>query len=359
MREKGPGGPGAGEVDMGEETGDSGRENGKGGTMPRIVVLSPLPEDMVRGFFAGEAGAEQVEVTVYTGDPGPGLVEVVRGADVIIGDFTFRLPIDAEVAEAARGCRLIQQPSIGYQHIDLEATRRVGIPVANVGAANAVGVAEHAVMFMLMLLKKVLYFHSKTARGEWAQSEVFTVGSLELMDKTVGIVGMGNIGREVALRLRPFGCQVLYHDLRRLEPEAERELGVEYASLEDLLRASDIVSLHVPLTPATRHLIDEEKLDMMKPSAYLLNLARGEVVDEEALYRALRDGRLAGAGLDVFTQEPVDPGNPLLSLPNVVLTPHTAGGTNESRVRMIQVTVENVRRVLSGEKPLYVVNGVE
>lgn len=327
--------------------------------MARIVVLSPLPEEMVRGFFAGEAGAEEVEVSVYTGDPGPGLVEAVKGADVIIGDFTFRLPIDAEVARAARGCRLIQQPSIGYQHIDLEATRQAGIPVANVGAANAVAVAEHAVMFMLMLLKKALHFHAKTSRGEWAQQEIFTVGCFELLGKTVGIVGMGHIGREVAFRLRPFGCQVLYHDLRRLDPDKERELGVEYASLEDLLKRSDIVTLHVPLTPETRHLIDEEKLGMMKSGAYLLNLARGEVVDEEALYRALRDGRLAGAGLDVFSREPVDPENPLLRLPNVVLTPHTAGGTNESRVRMIQVTVENVRRVLSGEKPLYVVNGVE
>ncbi len=327
--------------------------------MPRIVVLSPLPEEMVRGFFVGQEGAESLEVSVYRGEPGPGLVEAVRGADVIIGDFTFRLPIDAEVAEAARGCRLIQQPSIGYQHIDLEATRRAGIPVANVGAANAVAVAEHAVMFMLMLLKNALYFHHKTAEGQWAQQDMFTVGCRELLGKTVGIVGMGHIGREVAVRLKPFGCRVLYHDLRRLDPEQERELGADYASLEDLLRTSDIVTLHVPLTPETRHLIDGERIGMMKEGAYLINLARGEVVDEEALYRALKEGRLAGAGLDVFSREPVDPDNPLLRLPQVVLTPHTAGGTDESRLRMIQVTVENVRRVLAGEKPLHVVNGVE
>ncbi len=327
--------------------------------MPRIVVLSPLSQDAVRGMLAGVTGREDILVEVYNGDAGPGLEEAVRGADVIIGDFTFRLPIDAAVAEAARGCRLIQQPSIGYQHIDLEATRRAGIPVANVGAANAVGVAEHAVMFMLCLLKRALYFHAKTARGEWGQQDIFTLGLGELHGKTLGIVGMGNIGREVALRARPFGCRMLYHDLRRLPEEEERELGVEFAELEGLLRASDIVSLHVPLTPETRHLMDRERLAMMKPGAYLLNLARGEVVDEEALAEALREGRLAGAGIDVFAEEPVNPDNPLLASDRVMLSPHVAGGTDESRVRMLQVTVENVVGALSGGKPRFVVNGVE
>jgi len=327
--------------------------------MAKVVVLSPLPEEAVRGMLGGVSEAAGVTVEVYQGDPGPGLEEAVRGADVIIGDFTFRLPIDARVAEAARGCRLIQQPSIGYQHIDLEATRRAGIPVANVGAANAVGVAEHAVMFMLCLLKKALYFHHKTAAGEWGQQDIFTLGMYELQGKAVGIVGMGNIGREVAARLKPFGCRVLYYDLVRLPAEREEELGAEYAGLEELLRSSDIVTLHVPLTPETRHLIDRERLSLMKPEAYLLNLARGEVVDEEALAEALREGRLAGAGLDVFAREPVDPDNPLLKSDRVILSPHVAGGTNESRVRMLQVTIENVTRVLSGEKPRFVVNGVE
>lgn len=327
--------------------------------MARVVVLSPLPEEAVKGMLVGVADREKVTVEVYRGDPGAGLEEAVRGADVIIGDFTFRLPIDAGVAEAARGCRLIQQPSIGYQHIDLEATRRVGIPVANVGAANAIGVAEQTVMFMLCLLKKALYFHHKTARGEWGQQDIFTLGIYELHGKTLGIVGMGNIGREVAVRARPFGCRILYYDLVRLPEEKELELGVEYAELEDLLRASDIVTLHVPLTSETRHLIDRERLSLMKPEAYLLNLARGEVIDEEALAEALENGRLAGAGLDVFAQEPVNPDNPLLKSDKVILSPHVAGGTNESRVRMLQVTVDNVTRVLSGQKPRFVVNGVE
>ncbi len=327
--------------------------------MPKIVVLAPLPEEAVKGMLAGATDREDIDIEVYGGDPGPGLVEAARGADVIIGDFTFRLPIDAEAAEAARGCRLIQQPSIGYQHIDLEATRAAGIPVANVGAANAVGVAEQAIMFMLCLLKKALYFHDKTSRGEWAQQDIFTIGLKEAYGKTLGIVGMGHIGKEVAARAKAFGCRIIYHDIVGLPPEEEEELGAERLELEELLRTSDIVSIHVPLTPETAGLIDGEKLALMKPDACLLNLARGEVVDEDALAEALSQGRLAGAGLDVFTREPVDPGNPLLASDKVFLSPHVSGGTDESRVRMIAVTIENVTRALSGEKPLHVVNGVE
>jgi phosphoglycerate dehydrogenase-like enzyme len=326
--------------------------------MHKIVVLAPLPETVAKGMFAAATDLEDVTIEVYGGEPGPGLAEAVKGAGVIIGDFTFRLPIDAAAAEAARGCLLIQQPSIGYQHIDLEATRLAGIPVANVGAANAIGVAEQAIMFMLCLLKKALYFHNKTAGGEWAQQDIFTLGLMELHGKTLGLVGMGNIGREVAARAKSFGCRIVYSDVVALPGETAAELGAKRLDLDELLRASDIVSLHVPLTPQTTRLIDRDRLAMMKPHAYLLNLARGEVVDEAALAEALEEGRLAGAGIDVFTQEPVSPDNPLLASDRVFLSPHVSGGTNESRIRMLAITVDNVNRVLRGEKPLYVVNGV-
>jgi phosphoglycerate dehydrogenase-like enzyme len=326
--------------------------------MVRIVVLAPLPEAVAQGMFAEATDRDDVTIEVYDGEPGPGLAEAVRGAGVIIGDFTFRLPVDAAAAEAARGCLLIQQPSIGYQHIDLEATRQAGIPVANAGAANAIGVAEQAIMFMLCLLKRALHFHTRTAAGEWAQQDIFTLGLFELYGKTLGIVGMGNIGRELAARAKGFGCRIVYSDTVALSPEKEEELGAERLDLEELLREADIVSLHVPLTPETTRLIDRGRLALMKPGAYLLNLARGEVVDEAALAEALREDRLAGAGIDVFTQEPVDPDNPLLASDKVILSPHVSGGTNESKARILTITVENVNRVLRGEKPLYVVNGV-
>ncbi len=322
--------------------------------MPIIVVLSPIPKAAIEAMLP--AG---VEVQFYGGDPGPGLIDAVKGANVIVGDYTFRLPIDAEVAKAAEGCRLIQQPSVGYQHIDLEATRDEGIPVANAGTANTVGVAEHTIMFMLCLLNKALHFHNKTAAGEWAQEDAFTMGSFELMGKTLGIVGMGNIGKEVARRAKPFSCRMVYYDVNALPVELEAELGVERMDLEELLRMSDIVSIHVPLLPATRNLIDRERIALMKPGACLLNLARGEAVDEEALAEALREGRLGGAGIDVYREEPVNPDNPLLKLDNVILSPHIAGATNESRARIFMATIENVNRVLQGEKPINVVNGVE
>jgi glyoxylate reductase len=327
--------------------------------MMRILSLSPLPVEAVKAMFPESVGGQEVLVEAYGGDPGPGLVEAVRGADIIIGDFTFRLPMDREVIAAASGCRLIQQPSVGYQHIDLEAARQEGIPVANAGAANTVGVAEHAIMFMLCLLKKALYFHAKTSEGEWRQSDAFSLGSFELQGKTLGIVGMGNIGKEVARRAGGFSCRVVYSDPVGLAAEMEEKLGAERLDLDALLRVSDIVSLHVPLTPQTRHLIDRDKLALMKPEAYLLNLSRGEIVDEEALAEALDGGRLAGAGIDVFSEEPVSPDNPLLRSEKVILSPHVAGATNESRIRIMSVLMENVTRVLRGEKPLFVVNGVE
>lgn len=328
-------------------------------TVARILSLAPLPVEAVRAMFPKSVGGQEVLVEAYGGDPGPGLVEAVRGADIIIGDFTFRLPLDKEAIGAASGCRLIQQPSVGYQHIDLEAARQEGIPVANAGAANTVGVAEHAIMFMLCLLKKALYFHAKTAGGEWRQSDAFSLGSFELLGKTLGIVGMGNIGREVARRANAFSCRIVYSDPVPLPQEVEKELGAERMELDDLLRESDIVSLHVPLTPHTRHLIDRDKLALMKPEAYILNLARGEIVDEEALAEALQEGRLEGAGIDVFAEEPVNPASPLLRSDKVILSPHVAGATNESRVRIMNVLIENVNRVLRGEKPLFVVNGVK
>ncbi|OFW58983.1 MAG: hypothetical protein A2W01_10040 [Candidatus Solincola sediminis] len=319
--------------------------------MPKIVVLSPIPIELLQAMLPVGVDAE-----IYAGDIGPGLIEAVRGADIIIGDYTYRLPIDAEVAKAARGCRLIQQPSVGYQHIDLEATRSEGIPVGNAGVANVVAVAEQTIMFALCLLKKALHFHEKTAAGEWAQQDAFTMGSFELMGKTLGIVGMGNIGKEVARRAKPFSCRTLYHDIVALPVELESELGAERMELEELLGISDIVTLHVPLLPATKNLMNRERLSLMKPTAYLLNLARGEAVDEEALAEALSEGRLAGAGIDVFREEPLNPDNPLLKLNNVILSPHIAGVTNESRARILMVTIENVNRVLQGEKPMNIVN---
>jgi len=329
----------------------------------KILVLSPLPEALVQALFdaklAGSAEPLVVDIETYAGSSRAELLEAVKGADVIIGDYTFNTVLDEEVLSAAAPCLLVQQPSVGYQHIDVDAAARVGIPVANVAGANSIAVAEHTLMAALALLKKLTMQHEKTKAGVWAQDEMATFGVFELYGKTLGIIGMGQIGQEVALRARAFGCNMVYYDIKPLAPERAAELGVTQMGLDELLAQSDVVSLHAPLTPETEGMLNAERLAMMKQGAVLVNVARGGLVEEEALSKALEEGRLAGAAVDVFSEEPVTGVNPLLLAPNTILTPHTAGATNESRFRIIGVAMDNVAAVLEGRVPGFIVNGVE
>lgn len=296
-------------------------------------------------------------VSVVDLDPGE-VDRTIAGADVLLGDFTFERRVTAETIRGAIRLKLIQQPSVGVQHIDLEACRARGIPVANAAGANDKSVAEHTILLALMLMRKVLYFHSQTAQGRWTQMDAFSLGVFELAGKRWGIVGMGRIGRELARRLKSFDLEIFYTDPRRLPPEEESALGIQFAPLDKLIRRSDIVSLHAPLTDETRGMIRREILHQMKPQAILVNVARGELVDEEALAEALNTGKIAGAGIDVFSPEPIRPDSPILRCKNVVLTPHLAGTTNEARARIIEISVKNIVRVLKGEKPVNVVNGL-
>ena len=229
--------------------------------------------------------------------------------------------------------------------------------MANIGGANAVSVAEHTVMLALMLLKRAVYAHSKLVGGQWTQGELMNVVG-EIYGKTWGVLGMGRIGREVTARVLAFGAKVIYYDVVRRE-EVEK-LGVEYRPFNRLLAESDILSIHVPLTPETRGMIGEKELRMMKPTAILINVSRGEITDEEALARAVREGWIAGVGVDVFSVEPPPADHPLLQVAkegfNVVVTPHIGGATSEARMRIINVTLENVVRALAGLRPENVVN---
>ena len=329
----------------------------------KILVLSPLPEALVQALFdaklAESAEPLEVDIETYAGASRSDLLEAVAGADVIIGDYTFNTELDEELLQAAAPCLLVQQPSVGYQHIDIEAAGRAGVPVANVAGANAIGVAEHTIMAALALLKKLMMQHEKTRAGVWAQDEMATYGVFELFGKTLGIIGMGQIGQEVVLRARPFGCNMIYYDVRPLAPERAAELGVALVGLDELLAQSDVVTLHAPLTPETEGMLNTERIAMMKPGAVLVNVARGGLVDEDALAKALAEGRLAGAAVDVYSEEPVTGDNPLLLAPNTILTPHTAGATNESRFRIIGVAMDNVAAVLEGRVPRFILNGVE
>lgn len=321
-----------------------------------VVSTMPLPAELVRGFFPDDA---DVEITVVDPRTEDAAAEACVDADIVIGDYEFHVPISGKVVEAMTRCRLIQQPSAGYQQIDVEAAARKGIPVASVGGANAVAVAEHTVMAALALMKQLVWLDAEVRKGEWPQQTVRNRGHFELADKTWGILGFGRIGREVAKRLAGWDVTTLYHDVVKAPPEVEAELGVRYAEIDEILESADVVSLHTPLTPETRHLVDAGALARMKPNAYLVNVARGEVVDEEALVAALRDGTIKAAALDVFAEEPLPAGHPFTEFENVLLSPHTAGTASEAVDRILQAAQENLGRAVRGEPPLYVVNGVE
>lgn len=329
--------------------------------MTTIVSTAPLPAPIIKGLIESALGdrrtaAGDLDVISLPERSKDALLDLAASADIVVGDYTFEIPIDAEVVARLEKCRLIQQPSAGYQQIDVEAAREKGIPVANAGGANDVAVAEHTVMVGLALLKSLFWADAHTRAGEWPQMAVSSVGCVELAGKTWGIVGLGRIGREVARRLKGFGCRILYYDVVAAPPEVEAELGVERAELGALLKASDVVSLHVPLTAETHGLIDAEALAKIGGSSYLINVARGEVVDEAALIEALRNKVIKGAAIDVFTQEPPPKDHPLLELDNAIVTPHIAGVTDESRRRIMQVTASNIAGVILGEEPRNVVN---
>jgi phosphoglycerate dehydrogenase-like enzyme len=261
--------------------------------------------------------------------------------------------VEAGHIEAASHLRFIQAPSHGFDHIDIEAAAARGIPVANVGSsgAEAATVAEHAFGLMLACAKKLIDGHSALREGRWATQELLQMGLSDLHAKTLGIVGLGHIGREVATRARAFGMDVVYAD-----PVAEAEPGLKRVELDELLRTADVVTVHVPLLPSTRALIGERELSLLKPRAILVNTSRGPVVDNEALAEALHAGRVI-AGIDVFDPEPPPADHPLLRAPNIVLSPHVAGVTGESVRRIMAEAIENLKRFAAGERPRDVVNG--
>jgi glyoxylate reductase len=318
----------------------------------KVVSTSPLPLDAVRRFVPKDAEADITIVDPRTEDAA---VEAVRGADIVIGDYVFQIPLTRRVIEAMDACTLIQQPSTGYQQIDVTAAAERGIPVANVQGANDSAVAEHTVMVAGALMRDIVAVDRETRAGEWPQMRPY----YEIAGKTWGIVGFGRIGRHVARRLAGWDAEVIYHDAFRAPEDVEASLGVTHVELDELLTRADVVSLHVPLAESTTGLLSADRLGLMKKSAYLVNVSRGEVIDEAALVDALANGRLRGAALDVFAEEPLPAGHPLAELDNVILTPHTAGTVVEARIRVMKAVAANVGRLIKGEPLVDIVNGVK
>ena len=280
------------------------------------------------------------------------LGEALRRADYLMG---FIRQIDDEVLLAADQLKLAQLMSVGYDEFNLGGARKARLPVALNGGANAIAVAEHAIMLMLATLKHLTELDPSVRAGGWRGASLGSIRLYELWSSTVGIVGMGRIGQMVAQRLAGWDAKLVYYDPYRLKPEREAELGVTYLPLDELVQTADVVSIHVPLNVTTRNLIDARRLALMKPTTVVVNTARGGLVDEDALVKALREGRIAGAGLDVLSEEPPPTDHPLLSIPNTVLTPHMAGPSWQSWPRRFENCFANIVRVQNGGKPLWVV----
>jgi phosphoglycerate dehydrogenase-like enzyme len=296
--------------------------------------------------------------------------EDLAGADVIV---SAKRRISPAVMEAAGpSLRLIQIQGRAPWVVDWDAAAAASVPVSSIPHRGAIAVAEHAMALMLSVARKIVPGHRGTVTAQYRDRRIEPIrtdertiafnwlkipGVEQLYGKTLGLLGLGDIGLEVARRARAFDMNVCYHKRHPLPEEAECMSGVQYVEFDELFSESDVVSLHAPHTPETERLVGATALGLMRPHAVLVNTARGGLIDEDALVRALRTGGIAGAGLDVFVDEPLPAEHPLLELDNVVLSPHVGGGTGGGQRAMVADVIENLTRLSRGEPPLHLTTG--
>lgn len=259
---------------------------------------------------------------------------------------TLKLPGDT--INRMPNLKFIQRWGAGVDIIDIETAGKRGVPVANIAGENAPAVAELALLLMLSVYRNVLAINEALRKGQWIKNSIDKQCYM-INEKKVGIIGAGNIGKLIGKYVQALDATVQYCDIRRLTPEQEEKLGFQYVSLEELLKTSDIVTLHVPLNETTKYMIDEEQISLMKPTAILINAARGGVVNENALLKALKENRLLGAGLDCFEIEPLPADSPILEFPNVVLSCHVGGNTADLAFKLAKRCPENIRAFMRGE----------
>lgn len=311
----------------------------------RILVADPIAEDGVaRLRTAGH-------VDVATGLPKEELIARIGEYDALV--VRSETKVTADVFEAAHRLRVVGRAGVGVDNIDLDAATRHGVLVLNAPTGNTLAAAEHAIAVMCALARNVAAADASMHNGKWERGRFM---GFELREKTLGLLGLGKIGFEVA-RIAGQGLQmrVIAHD-PLVTPERAEQAGVELVDLDALVRQSDVLSVHVPLTDQTRGVINAQRLRQMKKGARVLNVARGGIIDEQALADALADGHIAGAAVDVFTKEPPPPENPLLSAPNMVLTPHLGASTVEAQVNVAFDVADQIAAVLSGGAARYAVN---
>lgn len=318
---------------------------------PKVYVTREIPESglkIIREHFDVEVWPE------YTPPPKYVIIEKVRDVDALVTLLSDK--IDAEVFDAAPKLKIVSQMAVGFDNIDVDEATKRGIYVTNTPGVLTETTADFAWALLMAVARRVVEADKYVRTGKWKVGwhPTMLLGR-DVHGATIGIIGAGRIGSAVARRAKGFNMNILYYDVIA-RPDLERGLGAKRVDLETLLKESDFVSIHVPLTRETYHLIDEEKLKLMKKTAYLINNSRGPVIDEKALYKALKEGWIAGAAIDVFEQEPTPPNNPLLTLDNIVVAPHISSATYETRSRMAEMVAENLVAFFEGRKPPNLVN---
>ncbi|WP_456396628.1 hydroxyacid dehydrogenase [Thermococcus sp.] len=303
----------------------------------RVLVAAPLHE---KAFEVLRNAGFEVLYEEYPDEER--LVELVKDVEAII--VRSKPKVTRKVIEAAPKLRVIGRAGVGLDNIDLEAAKERGIEVVNSPGASSRSVAELALALMFNVARKIAFADRRMREGVWAKKQCL---GMELEGKTLGIVGFGRIGYQIAKIAKAMGMNLLLYDPYPNEERA-REVGGKFVGLEELLKESDVITLHVPLLDSTYHLINEERLKLMKPTAILINAARGPIVDTDALVKALREGWIAGAALDVFEEEPLPKGHPLTELDNVVLTPHIGASTVEAQMRAGVQVAEQIVEILKG-----------
>jgi glyoxylate reductase len=298
----------------------------------------------------------QVDIFEGEDDPVPRdlLLKKVRKIDGLLPMLTDN--INAELMDRAKNLKIISNYAVGYNNIDVDAATERGIMVTNTPDVLTDTTADTAFMLLMAISRRLVEVDKYVRDGRWVKAwgpKMF-IGS-DVTGKTLGIIGLGRIGSALVPRARGFKMNVLYNDMIR-SPAKEKSLGIEYREFDELLREADYISVHVPLTAETQHLISERELSLMKPTAYLINTSRGSVVDEKALYKALKNRVIAGAALDVHEKEPVATDDPLLGLDNIIMAPHIGSATIETRIAMAVRAANNVAAALRGERPRDLVN---
>jgi glyoxylate reductase len=318
---------------------------------PKVYITREIPEKglkMIMEHFIVDIWPE------YGPPPKHVIIEKVRDADALVTLLSDK--IDSEVFDAAPKLKIIAQMAVGYDNIDVEEATKRGIYVTNTPGVLTETTADFAWALLMAVARRVVEADRYVREGKWKVSwhPSMLLGK-DIYGATLGIIGAGRIGSAVARRAKCFNMKILYYDVVP-NPQIEKETGARFVDLETLLKESDFITIHVPLTKETYRLIDAEKLKLVKNTAYIINTARGPVIDEKALYEALKEGRLAGAALDVFEQEPISMDNPLLKLDNVILTPHIASASYETRSKMAEMVAENLIAFFEKRKPPNLVN---